>query len=172
MAASFLLSTLLKRFPPTADAGKLREAFPCCWVVWEPGAWKPPRPAGATLVPTLHARPVSGVDALAMALTPSSPDARQVTLGRLSSNDLEINDATVSKVHVVFMQDDRGTWTLRDAGTLNGTSVDGVSFTAGKPATLVNGARIQVGQVLLTFYTPEGLAERLKTEASATAKGP
>lgn len=48
-----------------------------------------------------------------------------IKIGRSSNNDVNINDALVSRVHCQIIQDDNGNFRLIDAGSKNGTFVNG-----------------------------------------------
>ncbi|MEW6432859.1 MAG: FHA domain-containing protein [Myxococcota bacterium] len=154
---SYLLSMLQRTFAGRDyDAFRARHAND--WLVWEPGAWKPP--GRATLVPGEGTPvPVTG-EALALALHERS-DRPQLTLGRGADCDAPINDGTLSQVHLVFMRTDRGTWTVRDANSKNGTRVGDVRLQPGHPVELRDGDLIQAAQVMLTFCSPRRLYERL-----------
>jgi hypothetical protein len=160
---SFLLSALGRRFH-----GSTLEQFQAVhlhdWIVWEPGVWRPPRVDGTTMSAARLATPApSDGEALSMALVPRKNTPGQLTLGRAPTNDLEINDATLSQLHLLFMEGERGHWTVRDAGSKNGSWLEGVQLRAGQPATLEDGARVQAAQVCLTYYRPAGLMRRLGT---------
>jgi len=154
---SYLLSMLQRSFQDKNLAAFLsRHAND--WLVWEPGAWKPP--ARATLVPGEGTPvPVKG-EALALALV-ERPDRPQLTLGRGADCDAPINDGTLSQVHLVFMRTDRGTWTVRDANSKNGTVVADKKLPPGQPYELRDGDAIHAAQVVFTYCSPRRLYERL-----------
>jgi hypothetical protein len=138
-------------------------AQPHCWVVWEPGTWKPPAKGGQTLVARhVPTPPPPSGEALAMALSVRPGRPPQLTLGRAPSCDLEINDATLSQVHLLFMQASALAWTVRDANSKNGSWLGETELKVGAPYPLAAGDRIQAAQVCLTFYDPAGLFARLQ----------
>lgn len=49
-----------------------------------------------------------------------------IKIGRSSSNDININDALVSRAHCQIIQDDNGNYRLIDVGSTNGTYVNGI----------------------------------------------
>jgi len=159
-----LLLSVLARMHRTKTPKEFAAVHPNCWLVWEPGVWKPPSKNGETLatvsVPT---PPPAAGEALALALTPRTGQPGQVTLGRGASCDIEINDATLSQLHLLFMEASPNVWTVRDAGSRNGSWVDRMPLPKGVPMRLENGARIQAAQVCLTFYDAAGLFERLRS---------
>jgi hypothetical protein len=160
---SYLLSSLRKIFEEEEFRAFAR-ANGHHWLLWEPGGWSPPR-KNATLV-GVDLQSVSGQptgtsgEALALVLTPKGKD-EQVTLGRSAACDLTINDGTLSQTHLLFTLAAEG-WVVRDAGSTNGSWVNGRKLESGQAQRLANGTRIQAAQVHLTHYEPEGLWERLK----------
>ena len=89
----------------------------------------------------------------------NNPFAMGVTIGRVDSNDVVIDDASVSRFHAWLQQDDRSLeWALTDAESKNGTWVDGAPAPARQRMVLADGAKIKVGDVTLTFM----LAHTLK----------
>jgi hypothetical protein len=160
---SYLLSWLRKRF-----AGEELAAFeklhPHDWLVWEAGEWHPPERAGHTLLaaagPVRPAGKGAG-EALAIAL-PRNQRRPYVTVGRGPENDVVIDDAIFSRVHLVLMRADDGGWTVRDAGSSNGSRLGDRRLEAGKPEPLARGARLEAGGVRLSFHDPADLLRRLK----------
>jgi hypothetical protein len=162
---SFLLSTLLPELD-LRDEVAFSRAHPHPWLVREPTAWHPTHPASDRtlhVAPTLAA-PSEGGTAMAIALEPAVRDAAEVTLGRSPSCDLQIEEGTVSQVHLVFLRDGEG-WTVRDSGSTNGSWLDGVRLEKDAPLRLNEGARLQAAQVLFTFASSVGLWRRLEAEA-------
>src|SRR4051794_31478279 len=74
-------------------------------------------------------------------------DGDETTVGRHPASDIFLDDITVSRRHVTITRDS-GIYTLRDAGSLNGTYVNKERCDA---ATLQHGDEIQVGRYRLTF---------------------
>ena len=160
---SFLLSWLRRRYAASALAD-FEKAHPHDWLVWEPGTWHPPERAGHTLVGTAaapDAAPPAAGEALAMAL-PREGRSPYVTLGRGPESDLVIDDATLSRVHLVFMRGADGTWTVRDAGSSNGSRIAGQRLDPGRPVPVPPGTALVAGGVSLTFHAPADLLRRLQ----------
>src|SRR5690606_22682041 len=136
------------------------------WLVWEPGAWSVPRERGQTtvVVESREEAPSSGGEALAIELD-GEPGRQQRSFGRADTCDLVINDATLSGLHLVFMAGQDGRWTVRDAGSTNGSWLDGHPLQQGIPGRLVSGSLLKVGKVHLSYYDVEGLHGRLALEA-------
>lgn len=152
---SYLLSTLRQQFSPLGFE-TFKATCPHEWLLWEPGAWKPPARQTMQIFQTSHPPPQGG-EALALAL----PHIGRVVLGRGTECDLVINDGTLSSKHLVFTRAGQS-WSVEDAGSMNGTKVNGKQLHAGESVALESGAHIEAAQVMLTFWTPEGLWPRLK----------
>ncbi len=159
---SYLLSWLKK-----THAGLKLEDFernmPGPWLVWEAGPWRPPSARRDTLVAGPSTRLLASGESLAIELAPKGRGA-DVALGRDASNDLVVDDATLSRVHLVFRRDTLGRWTVRDAGSRNGTKVDGAPA-SDAPVAVGPGAVIEAGAVRLTFYDASGLFLRIRAGA-------
>ena len=168
---SYLLSQLVFRFG-NRDLPAFTQAHPHDWLLWEPGRWKPP--ASATLMlgdapplptaslashPQVASTKASG-EALALGLLPAV--SGNFTVGRGTECDAPINDGTLSQLHLVLMRGANGDWTVRDAGSKNGSWLDGRKLDAGQPQPLRDGTRIVAAQVAFTFYSPGGMLARIK----------
>lgn len=91
------------------------------------------------------------------ASTTHNPFAMGVTIGRVESNDVVVDDGSVSRFHSWLQRDERTQqWSLTDAESKNGTWVDGVQL--GKQrVTLRDGARLKFGDVEMSFFLPAAL---------------
>jgi pSer/pThr/pTyr-binding forkhead associated (FHA) protein len=74
----------------------------------------------------------------------------QLTIGRDPSSDIFVDDSGVSRHHADLVRHGR-TWSITDAGSANGTRVDGASV---RQRTLRSGSRIEVGNVELVLRSP------------------
>lgn len=80
-------------------------------------------------------------------------DREELTVGRDPASDIFLNDMTVSRTHAK-VETAGGVATVRDAGSLNGTYVNGQVV---ESATLSNGDVLQIGTFQMLFLTgPEG----------------
>lgn len=167
---SFLLSVLSHRYAGQPKA-MLTSEMPYHWLVWEPGAWAVPRHANQTtvLAQVTSEQPEGNGEALVLALAPTRTGGNQLTFGRSEKSDLHLNDATLSQLHLVFMRDASGGWTVRDAGSTNGSWLNEQRLQRGEPVGLVPGARLQAGKVHLSYYDAEALQSRLQLEAARVA---
>jgi len=158
---SYLLSWLRAKFA-ASDEDSFRRLHPHDWLVWEAGPWHPPERTGRTLLGPATVPPPKGAgESLAIALRPN-PRRPYLTLGRGPENDVVVDDATLSRVHLVLMRQEVGGWTVRDAGSSNGTRLEGRAIAAGRPEPLPSRARLEAGSVHLTFLDSGALLARLK----------
>lgn len=82
--------------------------------------------------------------------TSSAPD--MITVGRTPNNDVVLRDATVSRLHAFFRQ--RGaSWLVADAGSKNGSQLDGLPLEPRKERAIGAGQQVKIGDLELTFYT-------------------
>ncbi len=72
----------------------------------------------------------------------------EVSIGRHPDSIIFLDDVTVSRRHATVSRDDSGQYTLHDAGSLNGTYLDGERI---EHAPLREGAQVQVGRFRLVF---------------------
>lgn len=156
---SYLLSWLRKAHAG-AKLAEFEAARPGAWLVWEAGPWRPPSARSDTLVANADTRLLTSGESLAISLQPRRAGP-EVKLGRDASCDLVIDDATLSRVHLVFRHEAGGRWTVRDAGSRNGSRLDGRPLRdAARP--LAPGSVLEAGAVRLSFLDPAGLWVRLK----------
>ncbi len=88
----------------------------------------------------------------------NNPFAMGVTIGRVDSNDVVLDDGSVSRFHCWLQRDDRtGQWSLTDAESKNGTWVDRAQAGPRQRMPLRDGAKLKVGEVELTFFLPAAL---------------
>lgn len=75
-------------------------------------------------------------------------DQDETTAGRSVDGDIFLDDVTVSREHVHFTRKD-GVFSVKDAGSLNGTYVNYDRVTNHK---LESGDEVHIGKYRLTFY--------------------
>jgi hypothetical protein len=80
----------------------------------------------------------------------------RIGIGRGAGVDLSFPHPGMSKYHAYFEQDAQGRWTVTDAGSKNGTAVNGEQLKNGVPRALEEGDRLHFGKVGFLFYTSEG----------------
>lgn len=91
----------------------------------------------------------------------ANPFALMITVGRAQNNDIVLTHRSVSKFHAYLRRlGDR--WLLSDAGSTNGTSVDGVPLARDRSVPLESGARVLLGgDVDLELVSPADLHAHL-----------
>jgi hypothetical protein len=90
-----------------------------------------------------------------LAKKPGASFRDRITIGRTSNNDVVIADHSVSRLHA-YIRRPAG-WVVADAGSKNGSWLDGVVLEPRKEATLAPGATVRFGDVQLSFYRSEDL---------------
>ena len=128
-----------------ADAAR-RAGVPRALAV-EPGASKKAEPQEAPPAPT----PRAGRRRLVLEREDTGerwPLEGEITIGRGSGCTIVIDDSRVSRAHALVAQGRSG-WTVTDAGSSNGTSVNGRLLTPNVARPVGDGDRINVGPVEL-----------------------
>jgi len=85
-----------------------------------------------------------------------------VTIGRATNNDVSIPDLSISRFHAFLKVGDNVSWQLQDAGSTNGTTVNGLSVPQqghGTAVSLKSGDNVRLGQVELTFLSADELRD-------------
>lgn len=82
-----------------------------------------------------------------------------VTVGRVETNDIQLDDSSVSRFHAFFQLDARlAAWFLSDADSKNGTYVDGIRLTKNEKVRLRDGAALRFGDTAMKFLFAESIA--------------
>jgi pSer/pThr/pTyr-binding forkhead associated (FHA) protein len=94
-----------------------------------------------------------GVDALVVVRGPRVGEAYELVdevtrVGRQPSNDVVLDDVTVSRHHALFTTTASGRVTVRDLNSLNGTYVNGSRI---EEVTLRSNDQVQIGKFKLTY---------------------
>lgn len=102
-----------------------------------------------------------------------NPYASMITLGRARNNDVAITDISVSKLHAWIRRGDNGTFhegdfSITDAGSRNGTFVNGVEVFR-EPHSLPVGAHLRLGLVEFRFVDALGLHRALRSAPAQAA---
>ncbi|HEY3449506.1 MAG TPA: FHA domain-containing protein [Myxococcales bacterium] len=87
-----------------------------------------------------------------------------ITVGRTKNNDLWINDERISRFHAYFRLQDGG-WMLSDAGSRNGTFMDGAQLDARRPKPLPERALLDFGGYRVRYFMPQAFIEFLRRVA-------
>ena len=79
-----------------------------------------------------------------------------VTVGRIDTNDVPLDDVSVSRFHAWLQKDSKG-WVLCDAESKNGTFCDGKRLVAKQKVPIKDKAKLKFGEVEVTFLEVEAL---------------
>ncbi len=97
--------------------------------------------------------------------TPGSknPFAMGVTLGRVDTNDLVIDDVSISRFHAYFQQDLKtGGWNVVDAESKNGSWLNAVKLVKNIRTAVASGDQLRFGEIKLIFLDAAGLLAHLE----------
>ena len=86
-----------------------------------------------------------------------SLDKKEHTIGRHSSNSVQINDVIASRFHAALIQADNG-YLIVDRGSLHGTYVDGKRI---QSQALKGNEEIRIGHIV--FYFRPGVPQHMTT---------
>ncbi|HEX8437834.1 FHA domain-containing protein [Archangium sp.] len=163
MARALLLSLLVRQHLALKE--KFRARYPHCWLVWEEGVWNVPENSeqnhGDTRLPTSDLRDcLPAGDAMCFELAPIT-GRDTLSLGRSSHNVLVVNDATVSREHLLLHAQADGSWTVESLTQGGPALLSGKQLRPGLPTRIESGMQLQLGDVRLTFHDAEGFHIRM-----------
>ncbi len=100
----------------------------------------------------------------------------RLSVGRTRENDLNIDDASVSKVHASLFLNSDNYLTIADTGSTNGTFINGERISYGKAHVIGKNDKINFGTVDVSFeYVPKpietAVENNLPVEKSVTIDG-
>jgi hypothetical protein len=98
----------------------------------------------------------------------SNAFALGITVGRAKNNDIVVADNSVSRFHAYLQK--AAAWSIVDAESRNGTSVDGMKLTPNQHVTLRDGAALRIGKMEMQFMLPERFISWLKTHLTLPKK--
>jgi hypothetical protein len=99
---------------------------------------------------------------LAPSATAAQPLPAKILVGRSEDRDLYIDHSTVSKRHAFLILDtEHMAYKLGDAGSTNGTFLNGQAVESGEPVFVRDGNVVSFGDCDYLFFTPKGFAEIL-----------
>jgi len=165
MARSLLLSLLVRQHLALKE--KFRARYPHCWLVWESGAWNVPEGSeqnhGATRLPNDELSDcLPAGDAMCFEL---SPGREALAIGRASHNAFVINDATVSREHLVLHARPDGGWAVEALAKGGPALLEGQRLVPGQRQPLETGMHLQLGDVRLTFHDSDSFHQRMANTA-------
>lgn len=88
--------------------------------------------------------------------------SERISVGRARNNNLVLRHGSVSKFHAWFRCDEDGAFYVGDAGSRNGTIVNGEPLVSSAPVGLYSGDVIQFGSIEAVFCPAEVLWEALR----------
>jgi hypothetical protein len=96
-------------------------------------------------------------DMMVYPIIKNGPDSAQniITVGRVSKCDIQLEHQSISRFHAYFQfEPGSRSYTVADAGSLNGTRVNMVRLKKNKPTPVKGGASIMFGKAFgVTFHT-------------------
>ena len=96
----------------------------------------------------------------------------RLSIGRTGSNDLILDDVSVSKIHASLVSDRDDNLSLADTGSTNGTFINDTRIAYGKAVKLVGGDRVKFGSIEVVFERVEDASALAKTEDDLVSSGP
>jgi len=79
------------------------------------------------------------------------PGGKRLSIGRGRDNDLQLNDASVSKIHAAMMLNREGTLLVADTGSTNGTFINGRRIGYGESRQIDIGDVVGFGDIEVRF---------------------
>jgi FHA domain len=79
------------------------------------------------------------------------PGGKRLSVGRVSDNDLALNDGSVSKIHAALTMNNQGTLLVADTGSTNGTYINGRRISYGEARQIDDGDVVGFGDVEVRF---------------------
>ena len=83
------------------------------------------------------------------------PGGKRLSVGRVSDNELPLNDASVSKIHAALTMNLQGTLLVADTGSTNGTFINGRRISYGEARQIEDGDVVGFGDVEVRFRKSE-----------------
>jgi hypothetical protein len=84
-----------------------------------------------------------------------TPGGKRMSVGRVSDNELALNDSSVSKIHAALTMNPQGTLLVADTGSTNGTYINGRRISYGEARQIEDGDVVGFGDVEVRFRQSE-----------------
>ncbi|MFN0141158.1 MAG: FHA domain-containing protein [Pyrinomonadaceae bacterium] len=94
------------------------------------------------------------------------------SVGRTGSNDLILDDVSVSKIHASLVSDTEGNLSVADTGSTNGTFINDTRIAYGKAVKLVEGDCVKFGSIEVYFERVADEGVLAKTDDDLMSSGP
>jgi hypothetical protein len=102
----------------------------------------------------------------------ANPFAMGITVGRVETNDVIVDDASVSRFHAWLQLDERKQqWSLCDAESKNGTFLGTQRLSANQKVLISDGAQLKFGEAQMTFLLPQSLVKVIRQRGDAGPPG-
>ena len=88
--------------------------------------------------------------------------AMGVTVGRVDTNDVPLDDVSVSRFHAWLQHDGKAGWVLCDAESKNGTFFNGKRVEPKQKIPIKDNAKLKFGEVEVTFFSVDGLISMME----------
>lgn len=93
-----------------------------------------------------------------------NPFPEQIGLGRAPNTDVSLQLAGLSKYHAVILLNG-GSYSLADAGSKNGSYIDGRRLLTRESKSLSSGSRVRLGPYRFLFLTPPAFRQLIAARA-------
>ncbi len=113
----------------------------------------------------------SSTEVAIVANAPENPQQQRIAVGRASSCDIVLRDASVSKLHAQLQVSDGARLELLDLGSRNGTRVNDRAIKPYEPVPVSSGDRIVFGDVV-TYLADARLVYSLVSKPAAAEDAP
>lgn len=130
-------------------------------------AWDARAPFNARTLRARLARTIHFALPLRKRPDPGRGGSARITVGRTRESDLFLPQGTVSKLHAWFECDDNDRFYVADAGSRNGTRLNGLAIARHAPTSIQSGDNLRFGTVTATVCMPGVLWDALLGDAGA-----
>jgi pSer/pThr/pTyr-binding forkhead associated (FHA) protein len=157
------------------EGDKTLKEIDCPVLLWEAGDRMSEEESGESVITASEAeqltpRPGNPIVLLLKAEATLSK-VTGVSVGRSESNDVVIDNASVSRFHALIHHDTRTEeWKITDAGSRNGTMLDGVKVGREQTVSLTDGCRLKLGDAQLRFLLPRSFHQFLDTRLEGSRR--
>jgi len=93
---------------------------------------------------------------------PGGPFSERISVGRTRASDMHLPLTKISKFHAYFTVSEGAPIMLADAGSTNGTFLDGEKLPPKQPMEVDDGAVIRFGPYTFELYSPDRFGEFLE----------
>lgn len=144
-----------------------RHRYPCPFLVLQHG---PPRGDDWIDLNTSEASmprpkdfgdPLKGIRTIPLKKSKRNAFGSKITVGRARNNDVIIRAPKISKLHSTFLPTGKGSYSLQDMESLNGTVVNGDRLQKKQKASLKNGDLISFWRYVFEYVTLDDMILRL-----------